>query len=197
MPKVTLALDKGSVRSYDDFGRMHVAVANISKANVCPYLGEEIPDFDKLGLDPKKVYQLLRDPKELEKAAPTCNGIQLMSKHIAVASDDPQKEVVAGSTGTDGVFKTPYLQNSLTVWDKEDIANIENGSIKELSCGYAYTPDMTPGVYEGESYDGVMRDIVFNHVALVVEGRCGPSVAIGDSAESVLWSVLENALLSV
>ena len=178
---ITLTFDKGSVRSYDEFGRMHVKVANISKANICDYLGEEIPDWEELGLDPKKVYKLYRDPQELAKAVPSCNNIQLMSTHIAVSADEPQKDIVAGSTGTDGVFNAPYLQNSLVIWDKDDIKNIENESVKELSCGYAYKPDMTPGSVDGVRYDGVMRDIVFNHVALVKQGRAGSDVVVGDS----------------
>lgn len=40
---------------------------------------------------------------------------------------------------------------------------------------------MTPGVHEGQPYDGVMRDIVGNHVALVIEGRAGSDVVVGDS----------------
>ena len=69
MDAFTLAFDKGSVRSVDADGRMHVALANISKANVCPYHGSEIPDFDKLGLEAQTTYMLYRDPQELKKAA--------------------------------------------------------------------------------------------------------------------------------
>ena len=38
-----------------------------AKANVCEYLGSEIPDFETLGLDPAKLYKLWRHPEELEK----------------------------------------------------------------------------------------------------------------------------------
>ncbi len=41
---------------------------------------------------------------------------------------------------------------------------------------------MTPGTYAGVRYDGVMRDIAANHVALVRKGRAGPDVVVGDSA---------------
>jgi hypothetical protein len=40
---------------------------------------------------------------------------------------------------------------------------------------------MTPGMYEGQRYDGVMRDIQGNHVALVEVGRAGPDVMAADS----------------
>lgn len=176
-----LAFDRGTVRTIDIDGRMHIAVSNISKATVNPYYGEEIPDSEALGLDPKKVYLLLRDPAELEKAAPTFNNIQLLSVHVPVSANDPKKEVVVGSTGTDAAFHAPYLTNSLVVWDAEAIKGIESKDQCELSCAYRYDADMTPGTYEGEPYDGAMKNIRGNHVALVEVGRAGPDVVVGDS----------------
>jgi hypothetical protein len=176
-----MAMDRASVRSVDAYGRMYVEISNISKATVNPYRGSEIPDWDKLSLDPDRIYFLLRDPEELEKAAPTFNGIQLLHIHIPVDANQPRKERVVGCTGTDAVFQAPYLKNSLVVWDAVAIAGIESDEQKELSSAYGYRADMTPGTYEGVAYDGVMRDIRGNHVALVEVGRAGPDVVVGDS----------------
>lgn len=176
----SLAFDR-SVRSFDKDGRLHVALTNISKANVCPYYGREIPNGEALGLDANKIYRLLRDPEELAKGALTFNNIPLLIKHVPVTSAEPRRELVVGSTGTDAVFGSPFLRNSLVVWDDEAIAGIESEEQKELSAAYHYVADMTPGEYEGESYDGVMRSIIGNHVALVEEGRAGPDVVVGDS----------------
>src|SRR5215475_3288873 len=71
--RVAVAFDRGSARSYDAEGRLHVHTTNISKANVCPYIGREIPNSEALGLDPDKVYRLLRHPDELRAAAPSFN----------------------------------------------------------------------------------------------------------------------------
>lgn len=174
------AFDKGSVRRVDRDGRLHVAVTNISKANVCPYLGNEIPEWQELGLESDKIYKLFRAPEELEKAAPTFNNIPLLARHVPVSAEDHQPHLVIGSTGTDAEFVDPYLRNSLVVWSADAIDDIETDRKKELSCGYRYRADMTPGEYKGEKYDGVMRDIVGNHVALVQEGRAGPDVVVGD-----------------
>lgn len=176
-----LAFDRATVRSFDKDGRLHIEVTPISKANVCPYYGREIPNSRSLGLQPDKVYYLLRDPKELAKAASTFNNIPLLNEHIPVTAADPQKMAVVGSTGTDAEFDGTYLKNSLVVWDADSIAGIETDEKKELSSAYRYVADMTPGVHEGQPYDGVMRDIVGNHVALVIEGRAGSDVVVGDS----------------
>ena len=187
--RVGLAMDrKPSVRAIDPDGRMHVEITNISKANVCPYIGREIPKWRELGLDPDRVYQMLRDPEELEKAAPTFNNLPLLSQHVPVTAAAPQQELVVGSTGTDAVYEAPYLRNSLVVWVKDAIDAIESETRKELSCAYRYRADMTPGTYEGQKYDGVMRDIVGNHVALVKDGRAGDDVVVCDSMERLLMS---------
>ena len=177
-----LALDKGSVRSFDGDGRMHVSVANISKAVVNPYRGEEIPGWEELGLERDKIYHLLRDPRELEAAAPTFNGLQLLRKHVPVSAEDHQMWDIVGCTGTEAKFDGKYLTNSLHIWTQEGIDFIESGDQREISCGYHYVPDMTAGNFNGTSYDGVMRNIEGNHVALVEEGRAGPDVVVGDSA---------------
>jgi hypothetical protein len=177
-----LAFDRASVRTIDADGRMHVEITNISKACVNPYFGREIPGADALGLEPDKVYMLLRDPAELEKGASTFNNIQLLDIHDPVSADEPKKEITIGSTGTDAVFEAPYLRNSLVIWDAEAIKRIESKETQELSCAYRYVPVMEPGAYEGEQYDGRMTQIVGNHVALVAQGRAGPDVVVGDSA---------------
>lgn len=181
-----LAIDRATVRTVDRDGRLHVEVTPISKANVCPYFGREIPRWEELGLDPDRVYQLLRDPGELAKAAPTFNNIPLLCEHVPHSADDPLKELVIGATGSDAEFQDPYLTNSLVVWDSTYIGLINTHEQKELSSSYYYDADMTPGVHEGVPYDGRMTNIVGNHVALVKVGRAGADVAVSDSLPSEL-----------
>lgn len=175
-----LAFDRASVRTYSKDGVLHVSVSPISKAMVCPYYGREIPDSEALGLEPNRVYYLLRDPDELEKAAPTFNNLPLLNKHIPISAHDLPKKNIVGTTGSEAAFVAPYLNNSLAVWDAAAIGGIESEEEKELSSAYHYRADMTPGEYEGEHYDGVMRDLAGNHVSLVPDGRAGPDVVVGD-----------------
>ena len=175
-----LAFDK-SARLVDESGILHVEKSNISKAIVNPYMGSEIPRWDELGLDPSKVYYLYRDPEELRKASDTFRNLPLLSKHVPVFAEKPPKDLVIGCVGSDIEFKAPYLQGSLSVWDKNSIALIEANAVKELSSAYFYDADMTPGVVDGTHYDGIMRNIRGNHVAVVENGRAGPDVVVADS----------------
>jgi hypothetical protein len=172
----------GSMRYMDEDGRLHVRMSHISKANVCPYRGSEIPGAEQLGLDPSRIYRLLRDPEELKKGIATFNRLQILDKHIPVTADEPYRDRTVGATGSEAEFDGRYVNNSLTIWVSQAIAGIESGQVKELSAAYYYDADMTPGVFNGETYDGVMRNIRGNHVALVEAGRAGNDVVVMDEA---------------
>jgi len=177
---IRLALDE-SMRRYDEEGRMYVKVSHLTKACVNGYGGNEIPDYERLGLDPNRVYMLLRHPGELQKAVPTFNQVQILDQHIPVTASDDSRERVIGSTGTHAVWNAPYIDNSLVFWSDQAIAMIESGQMRELSSAYRYDPVMQPGEYMGQRYDGVMTNIRANHVALVEAGRAGSDVVVMDS----------------
>ena len=177
-----LAFDRASVRSFDGNGRLQVTKSNISKANVCPYYGREIPNAEALGLEPDKIYRLYRHPDELKKAAPTFNNIPVLCIHTPDFPGDPPREYRVGTTHSGCDFDGTYLCNGLSVWDNSAIAGIETEEQKELSSSYQYRADMTSGTTpDDEVFDGIMRDIVGNHVALVETGRAGSDVLVADS----------------
>ena len=171
-----------SARTIDNNGYMHVTVSNLTKEQVVPYLGNTIPGYKELGLDPDKIYQIYRPGDEIEKAADTFNGLPLMLDHWDMDAENIPKDKVVGSLGTDARYEAPYLKNSLTVIDADAIKAIEDGSYKELSASYSCDIDMTGGIFDGKSYDGRMLNIKGNHVALVPEGRAGHDVKVADSA---------------
>lgn len=196
---IKLAKDRVSARTVDENGFMHVAGCNISKAVVNPYLGSEIPDWETLGLDPKKVYYIFRPPEELEKAASTFNKVPLLDTHVAVSAFDLEKPEVkkhiVGSTGGNAQFKAPYLVNDLVIWTAGSIEGVLTREQAELSCAYRYDILMESGEYEGTKYDGRMSNIRANHVAIVDEGRAGPDVMVRDSKEDLVKAQKKTRLL--
>ncbi|HDJ1441611.1 TPA: DUF2213 domain-containing protein [Serratia rubidaea] len=188
-----LAFDRGSVRKYDKVGRLQVERSHISKANVCGYYGREIPNAESLGLEPDKLYMLYRDPDELRKAAKTFNNIPILCRHKPDFPGAPARELRVGTTHANSEFDGTYLNNGLSIWDNSAIAGIETDEQRELSSSYAYVADMTPGVTpDGVKFDGVMRDIVGNHVALVEDGRAGSDVLVFDSLPQELQRMKLN-----
>lgn len=184
MPTLTLALDRSN-RRIDADGRLHIDRSHISKAVVNPYYGSEIPGFEALGLQPDRVYKLLRDPVELERGAPTFARIPILSKHVPITAqsvtDDPElKKLVVGAIGSEINFAAPHLDADLCIWDAAAIAGIDTDKVRELSCAYRYVPVMMSGVFEGQQYDGRMTEIKGNHLALVEVGRAGSDVIVAD-----------------
>lgn len=175
-----IAFDE-SARSVDESGHLRVSRTVLSKAQIDPYFGWEIPHFEDLGLERDRIYQLLRDPAELEKSADTAKGKQILLKHIYVDAKITHKDLTVGAIGSDIEYKDGKLYGDLTFWDEEAISLIDSEKMEQLSYSYYFTPDMTPGEFEGKPYDGVMRDIHGNHIALVERGRIGRDAVISDS----------------
>ncbi len=71
-----------------------------------------------------------------------------------------------------------------------DTNALKNCGLKELSLGYSLDTDDTPGVYEGEKYDCIQRNIEINHLALVAEARAGETARLNidgkDDDEQIL-----------
>lgn len=175
------AMDESENRYIDNNGHLIVKRTVITKAAVNPYRGSEIPDSERLGLDPNKIYYLLRCPVELERGMSTFSAIQLLLRHIPVDAKQPQKESTVGAIGSEFEMDDDgRVWAMLRVHDQEGIDYIQSGKMQELSAGYAYTPDMTAGVYNGEYYDGIMRNIQGNHVAIVERGRIGRDAIVAD-----------------
>ena len=186
MAQNTVAFDKASARSYDANGHLIVDSTVITKAAVNPYYGSEIPNYEQLGLDPDKVYNMLRDPEELKKGMHTLGEKQLLLKHIFVSADEPQKESIAGTIGSNLEMIGDDVKGSLTVWDQEAINLIESGKLAELSASYFYDPVMKSGTFKGQPYDGIMTNIRGNHVALVERGRIGRDALVADALPKLM-----------
>lgn len=190
----TLALDR-SLRRRDADGHLIVEMSRISKANICPYRGSEIPNWQELSLDPDRIYKLLRDPKELEKGAATFSGKPLLIRHVPITAALPNQSLWVGTLGA-VTWEAPYLvTRPLTVITTEAQEAIDSDEQRELSAGYRYRAEMIPGTHGGEAYDGRMVDIQGNHVALVSAGRAGPDVLVADELTSELLMSLKNSKL--
>lgn len=78
-----------------------------------------------------------------------------------------------------------YLDVKSVITDHETIEDAENGKV-ELSPGYRCELDFTPGVWKGEKYDAIQRNIRYNHLAIVKKGRSGPEVRLHLDADDAV-----------
>lgn len=84
------------------------------------------------------------------------------------------------------------LMGSIMVTDQTTIDDIDSGN-KDISCGYTCRHDMQSGVYKGEKYDLIQRDIRYNHVAVgIPEGRAGNAKLNLDSNTNISVQILKE-----
>ena len=176
-----------SQRRKDENGFMHVDSSHITKEQVVKYYGREIPGWQELKLDPERLYNVYRPAEEIEKSAPTFDGLPLLLQHHLESADEPQKEFRVGSISRP-VWNAPYLDCDLHITDGAAIDAIEHGDFKEISAAYLYEPVLERGTFDGDDYEIVMRNLRGNHVALVEKGRAGADVVVADAAPRVLRS---------
>ena len=196
MSRYGMAFDRSpnSVRKVDKDGHMLVESSIITGAAVNDYLGDEIPGWKGLGLEPKKIYALYRTEEDLAKGAQTLHGKPLLLIHKGVTADTHPRAITVGSV-INPIWENPNLSAELSVWDGEAISLIESGKKKSLSAGYRYVPVMQAGVYKDKPFVGKMTAIEFNHLALVTEPRF-EGAGVGDSAIDP-WALVEAAILRI
>jgi hypothetical protein len=119
----------------------------------------------------------------------------LKSLELAPLTDDHPPEPITPTNvgtyqiGTMGENPQPHgkhVKSSIQVTQADAIRKLDNREKDQLSGGYTCRLELTPGIYEGERYDAIQRDIRYNHVALVQAGRAGPENRIRlDSNDAV------------
>lgn len=154
----------------DNDGRLHAKRAVISTAGVSPY-----PARDILGKSGKRVIHLLRHPDELQAAASSFNGVPVLRHHAPPGEYRRDPSLVVGVIGTKCRYVHPYLvADHLVLWDRQAIDGVLKNTERGLSCGfYDCTADMVPGEFNGEPYNGVLRNLRGEHVALTPYPKAG------------------------
>ena len=128
-----------------------------------------------------ETFRQLRLPEEVESSLETLVGLPVTNNHPEeMVSVENANEYVVGMTSDrpkmikmDGDEIHEYIQQKITIFDEETIDDIKDGFKKELSLGYHLDLDETPGEWQGQAYDAIQRNIRYNHVSLVKQGRAG------------------------
>lgn len=134
-----------------------------------------------------------RPPDEVSRldSLTTLRGASVTDMHPAAGSVTPQTvhELEVG-TVVEAKMDGAFVLAELVVKRADAIELIRQKKRVELSCGYAQKFEATPGTTpEGEPYDGVQRQIRYNHVALLPRGagRGGADCALRlDATDAVL-----------
>lgn len=188
-----------SARHTDLNGFVTIKGNPISKEGVFDYSGAQIGHGD----NPNRIFKVYRPAEELSD--PECiqsfRLLPFINDHVMLGSEDegmtpPERKGVEGMIGEEVYFDAPYLRGNLRIVSESLKGAIKAGKV-ELSPGYRCTYEMTPGVFNGQQYDAIQRNIRGNHLALVDEGRTGPDVSVLDTMTfTVDSSTLKEAVMA-
>lgn len=142
----------------------------------------------------------LRLPEEVfnEKALSTLSSAPITYGHpiedganVLVDSKNAKKFSV-GMLGEQIHTDEKFIAASLIITDSDVIDAVEQGHRREVSLGYSCDLEMSSGTWNGESYDAIQRNIVYNHAAIVSRGRAGSEVSIRMDANDAMTEYPET-----
>lgn len=142
-------------------------------------------------LDPDKLYPVYRPAEELEKAAESFNNVPFIIGHEMIGEGaTPYDQRPASGVLTNVKYKAGKLYGDLKIWSEKMKDKILSG-IKELSLGYKSIYERSRGVFNGQTYDFVQRNLRGNHLALVKNGRMGSEIRVYDAKEAMTFDSIE------
>lgn len=142
-------------------------------------------------LDPDKLYPVYRPAEELEKAADSFNNVPFIIGHEMIGEGaTPYDQRPASGVLTNVKYKAGKLYGDLKIWSEKMKDKILSG-VKELSLGYKSIYERSRGVFNGQTYDFVQRNLRGNHLALVKNGRMGSEMRVYDAKEAMTFDSIE------
>lgn len=115
----------------------------------------------------------LRLPEEVfkEESLQSYKGKPIIITHDAgLITKDNVHDNAVGTILSEGYRSGNDVRAEIIIHDTDEM---KLAGLKELSLGYNLDLDETPGEWNGQPYDAVQRNIVINHLALVLEARAG------------------------
>lgn len=146
----------------------------------------DTPTLTRVGVFPYRnpdgsIRRELRLPDEVFRAdsLDSLRGVPITAGHVGGVANAGNAYANIGTVLTAGRQDGDNLVADIVIHNP---AMVDAGS-KELSCGYECDLDETAGVWNGEPYDAVQRNIVYNHLAVVSKGRAGNARLNLDAAD--------------
>ena len=171
-----------------DFRKLEKAIKTDAGFLKAPVYATRVGVFRYVKAD-GTVIRELRPAEEVFKkdSMDSLAGVPLTNRHPAemVTSTNAKKHMI-GYTSDKVDQEGKFIKTSVTVTDETTIEEIEKSGLREVSCGYNCELEFTKGVFDGEEYDAIQRNIVYNHLAIVDKGRAGPEVRLRMDADSAI-----------
>lgn len=168
-------------REYTDEGFLRVP-GRVARIGIQDYLASELGIKDRA---PTDIVRIFRPETEVfnDESLKSYIGADVTDDHPPTMVDSQSYKQFTVGAAISAVRDGDFVCAELIVKDSDAIRNIETGKV-QLSAGYTAEYDMTPGTFDGQSYDGVQRSIRINHVAIVTRARAGDMARLFDHKEA-------------
>ncbi|UQS93168.1 DUF2213 domain-containing protein [Acinetobacter phage Brutus] len=120
----------------------------LCKFGVYPYLGANIPNWNNLGLDPDRVYAVLKNGNFIKQLHESMYGKEI-PVYIGSPFHDRPEKFISESSYIDGIMFVNFDTNF------------------ELSAGYEVEAIKESGEYIGVHYDIVMKNPILRNITIV------------------------------
>lgn len=181
-----------SNRKLDLNGFITIEKNPISRSGVFQYLGRSIG-----APDPDKIYNVYRPSEEFTpemlasfKLIPIVNDHTMLGPQ-GTGLTPAEEKGVHGTTGEEVVFEDGVLYAPLRIFSETLSKMIESGRTA-LSLGYRCVYEKVSGIFDGQRYDYIQRNLRGNHLALVDAARCDVAVLDHHMAFDHLDLALDN-----
>lgn len=181
-----------SDRIYDVNGWYEIPRNPISRAGIFDYTAKSVgaPGWQE---DPNRVVRVWRPESEIssDDTMASARLVPWIDDHTMLGDPDlepgltaPDEMPIGGTTGE----RIEYDPNSKTLFANlkmfgRQLAQKIDAGKKDLSMGFRCVYEHVNGMFEGQPYEAIQRNIRFNHNASVDVGRMGPGVAVMDGIE--------------
>lgn len=164
----------------DPDGMLRVT-ARVLAEGVFDYAADESPGEAKLN-EKGYVGQYIPKQEFTAEALKTLEGKPvIVDEHKWRTSENTRHDGLSvGAVAGTPTVQGPYIVADLLIDDKAAIEDIKAGKLLEISAAYEGDCYAKNGVFKGEPFGAVQKDLRFNHVLLLPEGagRCGREVRI-------------------
>lgn len=111
--------------------------------------------------------------KTIQRAADVSGQIRRPKFTKSLRDPKTGRPMRRGIIGDIHFFKHDRGRPGCTPTPEAVLAKIRSGDLHDVSIGFTYNKDVTPGAHNGTHYDYVQRNIFHDHIAAPVEvGRC-------------------------
>ncbi len=141
-----------------------------------------------------KIINEFRSPEEVfsEKSLKTAKSLVVTDNHPPeMITPKNSRQYSKGLLDPTVNVRGQYLDSFMTIFDEDLIKRIKVDGKREVSLGYYADTIAESGVWNGQKYDSIQKNIIYNHLSVVDKGRAGANVKIRMDSESEEIEVLK------